>query len=75
MVGTLLSYWGGLFSGAMLVSGRVCFFGDFVPLDIQTPPEKVFGPQKHAKNTFSWQSNGTPPMPPPPRNKALLGDY
>ena len=29
MVGILLSYWGGLFSGAMLVSGRVVlsFFG------------------------------------------------
>ena len=31
MVGILLSYWGGLFSGAMLVSGRVgvldaCFY-------------------------------------------------
>ncbi len=26
MVGILLSYWGGLFSGAMLVSGRVTYF-------------------------------------------------
>ena len=25
MVGILLSYWGGIFSGAMLVSGRVVF--------------------------------------------------
>ena len=27
MVGIVLSYWGGLFSGAMLVSGRVLFWG------------------------------------------------
>ena len=26
MVGILLSYWGGLFSGATLVSGRVAYF-------------------------------------------------
>ena len=33
MVGILLSYWGGLFSGAMLVSGRVNspYFEDFKP--------------------------------------------
>ena len=31
MVGILLSYWGGLFSGAMLVSGRVGgFFTPFI---------------------------------------------
>ena len=24
---------------------------------------------------FSWESKGTPPMPPPPGNKALLRDY
>ena len=24
---------------------------------------------------ISWESNGTPPMPPPPGNKALLRDY
>ena len=23
----------------------------------------------------SWESKGAPPMPPPPRNKALLKDY
>ena len=24
---------------------------------------------------LGWESNGTPPMPPPPGNKALLRDY
>ena len=24
---------------------------------------------------FSWEPKGTPPMPPPPGNKALLRDY
>ena len=24
---------------------------------------------------YSWESKGTPPMPPPPGNKALLRDY
>ena len=24
---------------------------------------------------LSWESKGTPPMPPPPGNKALLRDY
>ena len=32
MVGILLSHWGGLFSGATLVSGRVIFFGTCVCL-------------------------------------------
>ena len=38
MVGILLSYWGGLFSGAMLVSGRVMVFYGKNSYNIQTNP-------------------------------------
>ena len=34
------------------------------------------GPNVHTcKYIQSWESKGNPPMPPPPRNKALLRDY
>ena len=29
----------------------------------------------HTVVRFDWESKGTPPMPPPPGNKALLRDY
>ena len=35
---------------------------------------KVFDSAKYSK-LISWESKGTPPMLPPPRNKALLRDY
>ena len=39
MVGILLSYWGGLFSGAMLVSGRV----NIDVCDVKVPTVKFLG--------------------------------
>ena len=30
---------------------------------------------KFLSHKVSWEPKGTPPMPPPPRNKALLMDY
>ena len=53
-------------------SCRGSFSSKHTCLDIQTPPETVFGPQKHTQNTFSggvWMSRlETPGIPPSSSN-------
>ena len=36
---------------------------------------RMFNQTSSVVYVTSWESKGTPPMPPPPGNKALLRDY
>ena len=78
MVGIRSFPFGAFSGGQLLVSGRVYIYiyigagrvGQlFIPHSMNDKRSVFVG------NKISWEPKGTPPMPPPPGNKALLRDY
>ena len=64
----------------MLVLGKVPVLDTSKIVAKSYPPEvkkREFTPENipKPKRKLSWESKGTPPMPPPQGNKALLRDY
>ena len=68
------------FIGTIFFFHRDLYMGYYKPSWFQKKSPIVETPRPQNKQgtillILSWESKGTPPMPPPPRNKALLRDY